>query len=238
MWGFNPPQHSSAPQPSQHPHGRSAGGGLGAADGALRTPHPGSMSPIPRIRNVGRLAPCWGDGGGGGSATSGGAPPRMGFSFPALPHLPPISGTESFAFGASQPRPQSRPRWRDSNPTTRPIPIPPCCPPCLRAGAGALVPPLAGAPQRNLPPPPLGDEAIGAARQRADGARHPEGHPVWVTPPLPAPRPQRHTASPNAGTLPTADVRAVMASRNAHGSEALPGTPRHPQPRGRWVLAP
>lgn len=176
--------------------------------------------------------------GGGGSATSGGAPPRMGFSFPALPHLPPISGTESFAFGASQPRPQSRPRWRDSNPTTRPIPIPPCCPPCLRAGAGALVPPLAGAPQRNLPPPPLGDEAIGAARQRADGARHPEGHPVWVTPPLPAPRPQRHTASPNAGTLPTADVRAVMASRNAHSSEALPGTPRHPQPRGRWVLAP
>lgn len=65
MWGFNPPQHSSAPQPSQHPHGCSAGGGLGAADGALRTPHPGSISPIPRIRNVGRLAPCWGGRGGG-----------------------------------------------------------------------------------------------------------------------------------------------------------------------------
>lgn len=63
-----------------------------------------------------------------------------------------------------------------------------------------------------LPPPPLGDEAIGDTRQRADGARHPlpEGHPVWVTTTAtPAPRPgprASSAASPSAGTLPTPGV--------------------------------
>ncbi|XP_017595983.1 PREDICTED: homeobox protein DLX-3, partial [Corvus brachyrhynchos] len=62
------------------------------------------------------------------------------------------------------------------------------------------------------PPPPLGDEAIGDTRQRADGARHPlpEGHPVWVTTTAtPAPRPgpkASSAASPSAGTLPTPGV--------------------------------
>uniref|UniRef100_A0A803YH92 Homeobox domain-containing protein n=1 Tax=Meleagris gallopavo TaxID=9103 RepID=A0A803YH92_MELGA len=90
--------------------------------------------------------------------------------------------------------------------TPQPAPSHPRALPACRPAPAPLCRPWLALPNSTFLLLPWAMKQSGTTRQRADGARHPEGHPVWVTPPLPAPRPQRLTASPNAGTLPTADV--------------------------------